>query len=158
VLPARKAEIGRLGERTLLETILAVDGIPDLLGSITCVSCESFGISDQAHIIALRAGALILGNTVVSFIAFVVVLKHTALAHVLAKEAAERSLGVLALGFLARMLSTRALELAKRVCAPDLGDVFLVVQRFNCTSNVSTHAIFVIPERTLLVEEVYSVV
>jgi hypothetical protein len=158
MLPARQTEIGRLGKRTLLETILTVDSVPDLLGAITCVSREPFGISDQAHIIALRASALVLGNTVVSFIAFVVVLKHTALAHVLAKEATERSLRVLALGFLPRMLSTRALELTKLVCTPDLGDIFLVIQCFNRTPDVSTHAIFVIPEGTLLVEEVYSVV
>jgi hypothetical protein len=52
-VPSRLAEIGRLGERALLETILSVDGVPDLLGPIARITSESFRVSNQAHVIAL---------------------------------------------------------------------------------------------------------
>ncbi|KAI6757951.1 hypothetical protein HG531_003776 [Fusarium graminearum] len=49
VLPSRLTEIGRFGERTLLEAVLSVDGVPDLLCAVASVSSESFRVSDQAH-------------------------------------------------------------------------------------------------------------
>jgi len=65
---------------------------------------------------------------------------------------------MLALCLLPRMLSTRTLEFTEFMCTPDLRDILLVVQRFDRASNVSAHAIFVVPEGTFLVKEVYSVV
>lgn len=157
-LPLGGAEIGRLGERALLEAVLTVDGIPDLRGAGASISSESFGVSDQAHVVALGACALILGDAKVSLVAFVIVFENAALANALAKFSLERSLRMLVMGLLARMLGARTLELAQRVGAPDLRDILLVVQGLDGASDISAHSIFVVPKGTLLVEEVYSVV
>ena len=76
----------RMGERRLLETVLPVDGIPDHPGRVSGVTGEPFRVMDQAHIVTLRAHALIVGNTVISLVAFVIVLDHTALPNILAKK------------------------------------------------------------------------
>jgi hypothetical protein len=65
---------------------------------------------------------------------------------------------VLALGLLSGVLGTRALEFAESMRAPDLGDILFVIQSLDRASDVTAHAILVIPEGTLLVEEVNSVV
>lgn len=85
----RHAAVARQWSR---ETVLAVDGLPHLMRSLSSVPGEAFRIVRKTDVVSFRACALILGNTVVPIIAFIVILNHAALADIVAQISMQRPL------------------------------------------------------------------
>lgn len=154
--PLGGAQVGRVGEGAALEAVFAVDGVPDLVGAGARVAGEALGVLDEAHVVALGKGALVLGDAVVALVALVVVVVDAALADGVTELAVEGAL--LLLGSAAGVLGQGALELGELADLPDVGDVVFVVEGLDGASYVAAEAILVVPKGTGLVEEVEAVV
>ena len=151
------SEVGRVRERRFCKAILAVDGVPDLPGALAAVPSEALRVLCQTDVVALGRIGLVLGDTVVSIVALVIVFDDAALANIVAQLALKRPVRVLAPGLLAGMPCVRAFKLAQLACAPDLWDVFFIVERLDSTANVGTEAVLLVPERTLFIKKIESI-